>query len=168
MHGALTASDFVDSSVWARSVEAEPELSHASPQTVLRRDRCAKCGEHATNMTAKSPYCKRCRRDKRMMIHYGLSAVQVDALIAKAEGRCPLCKKQTTRWSVDHDHTCCPGKKSCGDCVRGVICDLCNRGIGFFQDDPASMRRAAEYVESYVLTGHADIMRKGAESVRRT
>lgn len=27
---------------------------------------------------------------------------------------------------VDHDHACCAGSRSCGKCVRGIVCVSCN------------------------------------------
>lgn len=54
--------------------------------------------------------------------------------------RCALCgqgfylgktwSKQRDSFSVDHDHGCCPGEKSCGQCVRGLVCNRCNMQIG--------------------------------------
>jgi hypothetical protein len=31
---------------------------------------------------------------------------------------------------VDHDHRCCPGERSCGQCVRGLAHHACNRRLG--------------------------------------
>lgn len=40
---------------------------------------------------------------------------------------------------VDHCHT--TGK------VRGIICNECNRGLGYFRDNPDALRNAATYLE---------------------
>jgi hypothetical protein len=35
---------------------------------------------------------------------------------------------------VDHDHACCPDSmKSCGKCVRGLLCSGCNRALGIVE-----------------------------------
>jgi hypothetical protein len=61
-------------------------------------------------------------------------------------GRCSICLKGTDL-VVDHDRKCCSESKSCGSCIRGLICDLCNRGLGYFHDSPDSLVRAASYLE---------------------
>jgi hypothetical protein len=33
---------------------------------------------------------------------------------------------------VDHDHSCCPGSRTCGKCVRGALCKRHNRGEACF------------------------------------
>jgi len=48
---------------------------------------------------------------------------------------------------VDHDHACCPGRTSCGRCVRGLLCDACNHGLYRFRDNAAVLRAAADYLE---------------------
>jgi hypothetical protein len=49
---------------------------------------------------------------------------------------------------IDHDHTCCPGKRSCGKCIRGLLCQKCNKGLGCFTDDIYKLQTAIEYVQS--------------------
>lgn len=50
-------------------------------------------------------------------------------------------------WHTDHDHTCCPGKTSCGLCFRGILCGRCNTGLGFFRDNIHYLRMAEQYLE---------------------
>jgi hypothetical protein len=48
---------------------------------------------------------------------------------------------------VDHDHACCPGRKSCGKCVRGLLCNGCNAALGLAAEDPKVLRTLADYIE---------------------
>ena len=50
-------------------------------------------------------------------------------------------------WYVDHDHLCCPARKYCLICIRGVACRSCNFAVGFAQDDPERLRRIADNLE---------------------
>jgi hypothetical protein len=75
---------------------------------------------------------------------YGLTQQEVDAL--RAIDTCQICDKPSevegTALPIDHDHK--TGK------VRGVLCRACNRGVGFFQDDPTLLRAAADYLEACI------------------
>lgn len=73
--------------------------------------------------------------------------ISVDRLVELLSSSCEICSR-TDRLSIDHDHSCCPGKTSCGKCVRGVLCTGCNRGIGQMMDNPEFLRKAAAYLES--------------------
>lgn len=61
------------------------------------------------------------------------------------DGLCDLCRKPGDgRWkelSIDHCHNT--------NQFRGMLCTDCNTGIGKLKDDPALLRRAADYVEHY-------------------
>lgn len=48
---------------------------------------------------------------------------------------------------VDHDHSCCPGNKSCGGCIRGLICHSCNVAEGFLRGDPQRAYALADYMD---------------------
>lgn len=110
-----------------------------------------------------SNYCYGCYRDLYLRRQFGITAERFDAILANQGGGCGICggpldrggiMNQRMNGHVDHDHRCCPGKRSCGRCVRGILCGLCNRAIGQLGDDPALLRRAADYLEG--LTVGAD------------
>lgn len=52
------------------------------------------------------------------------------------------------RFHVDHDHACCPGDRSCGRCIRGILCPGCNKALGCARDDVKRLRGLADYLES--------------------
>lgn len=89
---------------------------------------------------------------------YGLTELQYLDLLARQGGGCAICavtpeelSRTATgepKWlAVDHDHACCPGSRSCGKCVRGLLCSNCNKGLGNFQDDPQLLVIARHYLE---------------------
>jgi hypothetical protein len=79
---------------------------------------------------------------------YGLSAGQFDAMLAAQGGRCAICGREFGEKTphIDHDHACCSSKSSCGRCVRGLLCQACNQGLGNFKDDPLRMAEAIAYI----------------------
>jgi len=86
----------------------------------------------------------------RNLLRYGVTVEQYDALLAAQGGGCAICGSKDPRgrgrFHVDHDHSCCPGQKSCGQCVRGLLCGGCNPGLGAFGDDPERLIAAAAYL----------------------
>lgn len=67
---------------------------------------------------------------RQIRYYYGLTPEQFDAMLEAQGGGCAICGHSDRSLEVDHDHTCCPGKKTCGKCVRGILCRRCNRGLG--------------------------------------
>lgn len=91
----------------------------------------------------------------RLCNRYGITVDRYYEMLAEQQERCAICGYRPTeserRLAVDHDHGCCDGKKSCGKCVRGLLCTHCNNGLGRFTDDPALLRTAADYLERSAL-----------------
>jgi hypothetical protein len=80
----------------------------------------------------------------------GMTTEQYDAMLAAQDGTCAICGRPETmihrvgrvpRLAVDHDHKT--------GVVRGLLCGNCNHGLGKFQDDPARLRAAADYIERH-------------------
>lgn len=52
---------------------------------------------------------------------------------------CAVCKDRPPV-EVDHDHTCCDSKSSCGKCVRGIVCKRCNLVLRYYDDEVFSSK----------------------------
>lgn len=95
------------------------------------------------------------RRIWNLKNNYNMTFGQYEKMLAEQNGVCKICHKPETAvrdgnvldLSVDHDHTCCPDKaRSCGKCIRGLICGNCNKGLGSFFDDITVMEAAIAYL----------------------
>lgn len=62
--------------------------------------------------------------------------------------RCRAAGGGARRLAVDHDHTCCAGPETCGNCTRGLLCQIHNEWIGRAGDDPAVFDSIAEYLRN--------------------
>lgn len=110
---------------------------------------CKRCGDEGG--VNKNNLCKPCNRTYQVEWNYSLGLGGLQRLVESQGGLCGACQlplSATKRIAVDHDHSCCPGKKSCGKCVRGVLHQKCNLAIGVFEDSPELLRRAITYLES--------------------
>jgi hypothetical protein len=96
--------------------------------------------------TCRKPY----ERDLRAQRTYGLAPGRYQELYEEQGRVCYICRRangSTKALSVDHDHSCCPGKTSCGKCVRGLLCGGCNYKIlGHLRDSTEALQRAIDYL----------------------
>jgi hypothetical protein len=83
---------------------------------------------------------------KRVKAH-GLTRERYEEMILNQNDTCPICNKQLGQSpSIDHDHSCCPGKFSCGNCVRGLLHRGCNAMLGIVEEDVHTLERAIRYL----------------------
>jgi hypothetical protein len=88
-------------------------------------------------------------RNAQFVKTFGITLADYEAMMVAQAGVCAICSqpetridnrtKQPSRLAVDHCHS--TGK------VRGLLCSACNKGIGHLKDDPALLRKAADYLE---------------------
>jgi hypothetical protein len=81
---------------------------------------------------------------------HNLTAERFNAMLTAQDGRCAICSALPSPPCVDHDHNCCPGEGSCGNCVRGLLCGPCNKLLGFAKDRVMILERAAAYLRKYI------------------
>lgn len=127
----------------------------------LKRPRCKDCGSTSRKLTPPGPRCATCHREERRVRRdraharmalkvYSLPPGMYDRIKEAQNGFCALCQRArglTRRLAIDHDHKCCPGKESCGACVRGLLCGPCNDVLATARDDPNFFVRAIVYLD---------------------
>lgn len=114
-----------------------------------RQSWCKECNRAQKKIWRASEAGKAHKR-QQILKSYGLTDDQFTEMLALQDFSCAICLEEfTTTPVVDHDHTCCEGRASCGKCVRALLCSGCNKGLGSFHDDPTILRWAADYVEKH-------------------
>jgi len=108
----------------------------------------------------------RTQKDKEMgknyqlQYHFGISLSQYTELLEQQKYRCAICEKphgedthagnRRKGLGVDHCHVT--------KAIRGLLCGNCNRALGYLQDSPQLLRKAADYLErAAVYKGRAKV-----------
>jgi hypothetical protein len=85
----------------------------------------------------------------RLNTLYNLTWHEYLSLLDSQAYACFICTDLFTKSNpphIDHDHSCCPDKQSCGQCVRGLLCRMCNSALGYLRDSPQACLRAYDYL----------------------
>lgn len=101
--------------------------------------------------TARSRYSSRCTKCNSLRSLYQINRRDFDEMMEAQGGACAICLTvlDSSKLVVDHSHSCCPGRISCGKCIRGLLCQGCNIGIGHFNDSVERMVFAVAYISRH-------------------
>ena len=110
--------------------------------------RCKSCDSAARrqyyleNETSKEKRLERTRKHRYKT--YGITPEEYDSLLKEQDHKCGICGGTDTHspskyFSVDHCHD--TGK------IRGLLCNRCNRGLGFLGDTSSGLQKALEYLK---------------------
>ena len=100
----------------------------------------------------KSTNCVQCTKilaRARSLKRYGLTEQDYATRFIKQRGLCAICNKPSVKaLAVDHDHKCCSddATRSCGKCVRGLICSNCNIALGLVEDNIDTLQAMINYL----------------------
>ena len=90
--------------------------------------------------------------ERRRSLRYGITIEQYNDLLDQQNNRCAICRQENEDgkpFHIDHDHSCCKGIGSCGECVRGLLCSHCNWMLGYARDNPETLEEGANYVKRH-------------------
>lgn len=79
----------------------------------------------------------RTQRSAYLKKRYKITIEEYETMLETQNGVCAICKSPCPSGkslAVDHDHACCPGKHTCGECTRGLLCITCNRSLGWLEN----------------------------------
>lgn len=82
---------------------------------------------------------------------FGITLDEKDALLEE-QGGCAACGATETTghgWQTDHDHACCPGPESCGECIRGILCHPCNLSLGQAKESIERLQGLITYLQRH-------------------
>lgn len=114
---------------------------------VHRCYRCYRCrGEfprEAIVRVGKGWACKPCKSDLNLRNRYKITREQFDKMWQDQSGGCAICAKPleqvANKCVVDHCHHT--------GAVRGLLCRMCNTGLGYLGDTAAGLERAVNYLK---------------------
>jgi Recombination endonuclease VII len=164
-------------SSWCRSCTASREATRRDARLAAELAaqapdrRCCGCGDVKSldQFSTKSWRCKPCAnayqgerrrvapdraRNNTLKSRFHITLQQYNELLDQQGGCCALCGRppKTVRLHVDHDHRCCPERgKSCGNCIRGLVCYPCNIKLSLFETDSDYSIRIRAYLGVKVM-----------------
>ena len=88
---------------------------------------------------------------------YKLTPAQIEFILKSQNGKCACCdatapSAKSIQWCIDHDHKCCSGQKTCGKCIRGLLCHSCNLMLGRVKDNIQILKNFITYLERGVIS----------------
>lgn len=84
-----------------------------------------------------------------LMRRFQMPLSEYEDRMARQRRKCACCGEVRPVLEVDHNHKCCPGKRTCGKCTRDLLCKGCNKALGFLGDNPKVMKRALAYLRKW-------------------
>lgn len=90
-------------------------------------------------------------RHRARYYKFGVGEAEYNRILGDQNHQCAICKSDNPGagrdWATDHDHSCCPPKdKTCGKCVRGLLCVKCNLALGGVNDDIEILQAMISYL----------------------
>ena len=93
---------------------------------------CTKCKLEPRSCTGgvNNCWCQKCITAANNQRRRGISQIEFDWLFSLQYHACALCKQVSLKTlHTDHDYSCHPFRHSCKKCIRGLLCESCNRQV---------------------------------------
>ena len=132
---------FAEDPLFCEQVRAEKRAWHAANKDRVNAERRRQYAEDPSRKLTQRAYIAANGRKIMLKCCYGMTPADYEALLARQNGVCAICKTTEPGRPLYVDH--CHVRKK----VRGLLCRSCNLGLGNFKDDPRLLRAATAYLE---------------------
>lgn len=110
------------------------------------RPDCKDCNKIRTSAYAKNNRQK--MNFNNMKYKTGITKEQYEEILNQQNDLCRICniteEENGKRFSIDHCHTT--------GYIRGLLCNKCNQGLGYFNDDTDKLHNAIIYLNNNLET----------------
>ena len=102
-------------------------------------------------------------RANHLLRAFGRTIDQYAEKLKAQDWKCAICRSpnpggyQNRSFHFDHDRSCCPGKKTCGKCIRDLLCSDCNTTLGLVKDNRQVLLAMIEYLKKHEGPPYGDI-----------
>ena len=80
---------------------------------------------------------------------------QFHLMLINQSGLCACCSQPMRNPYIDHDHKCCLKQRSCGKCIRGLLCQHCNTALGYAKDSSDVLTGMINYLKKWENTNES-------------
>jgi hypothetical protein len=98
----------------------------------------------------KADEYKATARNTYLLKRYNITLAEYEEMLLEQDYCCKACGRHQRLFNkslaVDHNHACCAGEKSCGGCVRGLLCGPCNTALGLLEDSRERIKSLDDYL----------------------
>ena len=71
---------------------------------------------------------------KREWTLFSKYKIDIEEFKSRSINGCNICGESSERnLQIDHDHKCCNSDITCGQCVRGTVCNRCNKAVDVYE-----------------------------------
>lgn len=128
-----------------KKCNTDKSLDQFSPDKRKKEGRAYTCREcnNTRNKSIRQTKGFNFRKNRWLETEYGITLNEYNKMFLDQKGNCKICNKHQSEFkralNVDHCHN--TGK------IRGLLCDKCNRALGWFDDNIESLERAIKYLK---------------------
>jgi hypothetical protein len=131
-----------------------PEMRRFTPEHREKLSKIKSGVPRFTKMLNRKEHITRDTFKNNNLRKYKLTVQEFAIMWLRSDGKCenPGCRRaldlDKKTWAIDHDHSCCPGAKTCGVCTRGLMCSQCNVALGYLGDSVSKALGLVSYLHS--------------------